>query len=100
MAPRGAICFAFPFVPLFGAERKELEFPMARSFPWSVTEDEFLLTNALASVMSTYEARGTNEETLVEEAAANLIIEAYNQGVRDEETLAYYALKILRQGRR
>jgi hypothetical protein len=49
--------------------------------------------------MSSYEARGTNEETLVQEAAANLIIKAYNQAIRDEETLAHYALRSLRRGR-
>jgi hypothetical protein len=72
---------------------------MAQSFPWPVTEDELLLTNALGSVMSTYEARGTHEEALVQEAAAYLVIEAYNQGIRDEETLAHYALRSLRRGR-
>jgi hypothetical protein len=75
-----------------------MELRMAQSFPWPVTEDELLLTNALGSVMSTYEARA-NEETLVQEAAENLIIEAYNQGIRDEETWAHYALRSLRRGR-
>jgi hypothetical protein len=76
-----------------------MEIRMTQSFPWPVTEEELLLTNALGSVMSTYEARGINEETLVEEAAANLIIEAYNQGIRDEEALAHFALRSLRRGR-
>jgi hypothetical protein len=76
-----------------------MEIRMAQSFPWPVTEEELLLTNALGSLMSTYEARGANEETLVQEAAANLIIEAYNQGIRDEEALAHFALRSLRRGR-
>ena len=69
------------------------------AFPWPVTEDERLLTRALASVTNINEPRGQNEEELVQEAAANLIIKAYNQGVRDEETLVHYALRSLRQGR-
>jgi len=69
------------------------------AFPWPVTEDELLLTRALTSAMNTYEPRGQNEEELIQEAAANLITEAYNQGVRDEETLTHYALRSLRQGR-
>ena len=69
------------------------------AFPWPVTEDERLLTRALASAMNIYEPRGQNEEELIQEAAANLIIKAYNQGVRDEETLTHYALRSLRQGR-
>ena len=69
------------------------------AFPWPVTEVERLLTRALASAMNIYEPRGQNEEELIQEAAANLIIKAYNQGVRDEETLTHYALRSLRQGR-
>jgi hypothetical protein len=48
------------------------------AFPWPVTEDELLLTRALTSAMNTYEPRRQNEEELIQEAAANLITEAYN----------------------
>jgi hypothetical protein len=72
---------------------------MALSFPWPVAEDELLLDNALARAMGSYEARGSNEDEFVQEAAARLIIEACNQGVRDEEMLAHYAIKTLRTGR-
>jgi hypothetical protein len=63
---------------------------MANTFPWPVTDDELLLTNALADVMQACQAD--------EEAAANLIIEAYNQGVREQTVLVRYALEKL-QGR-
>jgi hypothetical protein len=68
------------------------------SFPWPVTEDELLLNQALEAVMAAYEPRGENEEDLVREAAGNLLLEAYEQGVRDPETLVHFALKTLRQG--
>ena len=35
------------------------------AFPWPVTEDERLLTRALASAMNIYEPRGQNEEKLL-----------------------------------
>jgi hypothetical protein len=66
------------------------ELSMANTFPWPVTDDELLLTNALADVMQACQAD--------EEAAANLIIEAYNQGVREQTVLVHYALEKL-QGR-
>jgi hypothetical protein len=65
--------------------------PMASAFPWPVTDDELLLTNALAEVMQACRAN--------EDAAANLIIEAYNQGVREQKILVDYALEKLQQGR-
>lgn len=71
---------------------------MVIDFPWPVTDDELVLNNALASVMSAYEARGDHEEDYVRDAAARLIVEAYNQGIRDSDVLARYALKALRGG--
>jgi hypothetical protein len=71
---------------------------MVSDFPWPITNEELLLNNALASVMSAYDARGDYEESYVRQAAANLIVEAYNQGVRDADVLAHYALKALRTG--
>ncbi len=71
---------------------------MVADFPWPITDDELVLNNALARVMSAYEARGENEEGFVREAAANLIVEAYSQGIRDADVLARYALKALRSG--
>ncbi|MBU6465027.1 MAG: hypothetical protein KGL35_07845 [Bradyrhizobium sp.] len=68
---------------------------MAR-FPWPVTDEELILDKALASVLNTYNAHGDEEEAVVEEAAARLIIEAYNQGIRDEAALSRFALRALR----
>jgi hypothetical protein len=68
-------------------------------FPWPVTDEELKLENAMARVMAAYEARGMAEESWVQDAAAKLIIEAYEQGIRDEEVLAHYALKSLHRGR-
>lgn len=68
---------------------------MAR-FPWPVTDEDLVLDNALASVLNTYDARGDEEEAVVRDAAARLIIEAYNQGIRDEAILSQFALKALR----
>lgn len=42
---------------------------------------------------------GEEETARVREAAAALIIEAYNQGVRDQAVLAHHALRTLRRGR-
>jgi hypothetical protein len=69
-------------------------------FPWPITDEELLLNEALTSVMSTCDARGGHEESHVRQAAANLIVEAYNQGIRDADVLAHYALKALRPGDR
>jgi hypothetical protein len=71
---------------------------MAR-FPWPVTDEDLVLDNALASVLNTYDARGDEEEAVVRDAAARLIIEAYNQGIRDEAILSRFALKALRAPR-
>ncbi len=50
-------------------------------------------SNALERTLPAYEPRGANKAERVRDAAANSIVEAYNQGVRDEEHLAHYALK-------
>jgi hypothetical protein len=68
-------------------------------FPWPVTDEDLVLDNALASVLNAYDARGDEEEAVVREAAAKLIIEAYNQGIRDEAILSRFALKALRAQR-
>jgi len=73
---------------------------MAQTFPWPVTEDELILANALDDVMAAYGDVGETEEAWVREVSAKLIVEAYSQGVRDEDVLAHYALKTLgRSGR-
>lgn len=68
---------------------------MVTGFPWPVTDDELVLNNALASVISAYAPRGDTEDSYDRETAARLIIEAYNQGIRDPDVLANYALKAL-----
>jgi hypothetical protein len=73
---------------------------MAQTFPWPVTEKELVLANALDDVMAAYGHVGEIEEAWVREASARLIVEAYNQGVRDEDVLAHYALKSLARGTR
>ena len=61
---------------------------MLLSFPWPITDEDLLLNNALELTMTAYKPRGENEAEWEQEAAANLIVEAHNQGVRDEEALA------------
>jgi hypothetical protein len=46
--------------------------------------------------LNSCDAQGDEEEAVVEEAAARLIVEAYNQGIRDEATLTRFALRALR----
>jgi hypothetical protein len=72
---------------------------MAQSFPWPVTDDELVLSNALDDVVAAHSEAGPLEEAWLREAAANLILEAYHQGVRDQGVLAHYALKTLKRGR-
>jgi hypothetical protein len=73
---------------------------MASTFPWPVTEDQLILANALDEVMAAYGDVGETEQAWVRDAAAKLIVEAYYQGVRDEDVLAHYALKSLARGSR
>ena len=70
------------------------------NFPWPVSDEDLLLNTALERTLAAYEPRGGNEAEWVRNAAGELIIEAYNQGVRDEETLVHYALRTLRSGHR
>jgi hypothetical protein len=72
---------------------------MTQTFPWPVTDEELVLTNALEIVVATYGEAGPLEEAWIREAAANLILEAHDQGVRDEDVLARYALRTLGRGR-
>ena len=72
---------------------------MAQSFPWPVTDDELVLNRALENVVAAYGEAGPSEEAWLREIAANLIIEAYDQGVRDGDVLVHHALKTLRRGR-
>ena len=62
--------------------------------------EELKLDNALARVMAAYEPKGGFEESWVKDAATKLITEAYEQGIRDEETLVHYALKSLHRAGR
>jgi hypothetical protein len=64
-----------------------------------VTDDDLLLTNALEEVLAVCEPKGENEAAWVAEVANKLIVEAYEQGMRDPATLAQYALRTIRQGR-
>jgi hypothetical protein len=72
---------------------------MAQSFPWPVTDDELALNRALEDVVAAFGEAGPLEEAWLREAAASLIVEAYNQGVRDQQVLARHVLKTLKRGR-
>ena len=69
---------------------------MAQTFPWPVTDDELVLNTALEHVVATYGDAGPLEEAWLRKAAANLIFEAYDQGIRDEDVLVHQVLKTLR----
>ena len=62
---------------------------MAQTFPWPVTDDELALNRALENVVAAYGDAGPLEAAWLREIAANLIIEAYDQGVRDEDVLVH-----------
>ena len=47
---------------------------MAQSFPWPVTDDELVLSNALDDVVAAHSEAGPLEEAWLREAAANLIL--------------------------
>jgi hypothetical protein len=72
---------------------------MAQTLPWPVTDDELALNRALENVVAAYGDAGPLEAAWLREIAANLIIEAYDQGVRDEDVLVRQVLKTLRRGR-
>jgi hypothetical protein len=71
---------------------------MAQTFPGPVTDDELVLNRALENVVAAFGDAGPLEEAWLREIAANLIIEAYDQGVRDGDVLVRHALKTLRRG--
>jgi hypothetical protein len=52
---------------------------MAQTFPWPVTDDELVLNRALENVVAAYGDAGPLEEAWLREAAANLIIPAYDR---------------------
>jgi hypothetical protein len=73
---------------------------MAQTFPWPVTDDELVVVNrALENVVAAYGDAGPLEAAWLLKAAANLIIQAYDQGIRDEDVLVHQVLKNLRRGR-
>jgi hypothetical protein len=72
---------------------------MAQTVPWPVTDDELVLNRALENVVAAYGDAGPLEEAWLREAAANLIIPAYDQGVREEDVLVHRVLKAMRRGR-
>jgi hypothetical protein len=55
---------------------------MAQTFPWQVTDDELALNRALENVVAAYGDAGPLDAAWLREAAANLVIEAYNQSKR------------------
>jgi hypothetical protein len=71
---------------------------MAQTFPWPVTDDEVALNRALENVVAAYGDAGPLEAAWLREIAANLIIEAYDQGVHDEDVLVHHALTTLGGG--
>ena len=72
---------------------------MAQTFPWPVTDDELVVTRALENVVAAYGDAGRLEEAWLRKTAANLIFEAYDQGICDEDVLVHQVLKTLRRGR-
>jgi hypothetical protein len=72
---------------------------MAQTFPWPVTDDELVLNTAIEKVVAAYGDAGPLEAAWLREIAANLIIDAYDQGVRDGDVLVHQVLKTLRRGR-
>jgi hypothetical protein len=70
---------------------------MPRS-PWPVTDDRLLLNQALKDVLSS--CRGMDGQGWLRASAIDLILNAYEQGVRDRETLVQNALMILKRDRR
>ena len=69
---------------------------MSARFPWPVTDEELLLNNAVERTLKAYESSGAHAPRRVRDVAAKLVVEAYDQGARDEKTLAHYALNALR----
>lgn len=70
---------------------------MPTAFPWPVTDDELLLNDALETVIArSLPVSQPDRERLVT-AAANLIVDAYNQGVREQVVLVRHTLDALRK---
>jgi hypothetical protein len=69
---------------------------MAQTFPWPVTDEELVVNRALENVVAAYGDAGPLEEAWLRKAAANLIFEAYDQGIRDEDVLVHQVLKTLK----
>ena len=69
---------------------------MSPKFPWPVTRDEVLLETTLSEVITTLEVAGHLANASTRISAAEYIVDAYIEGVRDSETLAVYALSQLR----
>ena len=65
------------------------------AFPWPIKDDGLILSNALAHVLAAHEMPEDQPQNIARDAAA-LIIEAYNQGVRDERVLTNYTLWALK----
>jgi tRNA(Arg) A34 adenosine deaminase TadA len=72
---------------------------MAQTFPWPVTDDELVLNRALDSVVAAYGTAGGLEADRLRKAAAKLIFEAHDQGIRDEDVIVHQVLNTLRRGR-
>ena len=70
-----------------------------QTFPWPVTDDELVLNRALENVVAAYADAGPLEAAWLREAAANLIIQTYDRGVRDGDVLVRHTLKTLKRGR-
>jgi hypothetical protein len=68
------------------------------SFPWPLTDDQLLLNEALEDVLASSrqsEPREKDEQEWLYVSAIDLILNAYEQGVRDRETLVNNALTIM-----
>jgi hypothetical protein len=68
------------------------------SFPWPLTDDQLLLNQALEDVLASSrksEPREKDEQDWLRVSAIDLILNAYEQGVRDRETLVHNALTIM-----
>jgi hypothetical protein len=57
------------------------------------------VAKSLADVLAACGPAGKHDAALVSGAASNWIMEAYDQGVRDQATLVQYALQALRDAR-
>jgi len=72
---------------------------MPTAFPWPVTDDELLLNDALRAVIARRGPESQLDRERLVTAAGNLIVDAYNQGVREQTILVRYALDALRKSK-